>query len=134
MRRTSLWVLLILGLGFSSHFAESCAADQRIDMRSLFAHNVPLMLQFGKSWCPTCKSTKPILDRTARLYAGKALVVPVDVEVNMELVRNFRVRLIPTQIFIMPDGREFFRHEGIIQAPLIADVFSKMGVPQIEVR
>ncbi len=134
MRTVCLWVSLLLILGLSSDFSRSCAADQKIEVRSLLSRNIPLMLQFGKSWCPTCKSTRPVLDSTARAYAGKALIVPVDVEANMELVRNLKIRLIPTQIFLTPDGREFFRHEGILQAQQIADVFGKMGLPRIEIR
>jgi thioredoxin 1 len=134
MRKVSLWVFLVLVLGFSSDFVQSCAADQKIQVRSLLSRNLPVMLQFGKSWCPTCKSTKPVLDSAARAYAGKAVVMPVDVEANMDLVQNFRVRLIPTQIFLMPDGKEYFRHEGILQARQIADIFGKMGLPRIDIR
>ena len=61
-------------------------------------------------------------------YAGKALIVPVDVEINKDLVRDFRIRLIPTQIFLMPDRTEFFRHEGILQEQQISEILGKMGV------
>lgn len=97
-------------------------------MGSVFAGKMPVMLQFGKSWCPRCKSTKPILDKVARSYAGKALIVPVDAEVNTDLVRDFRIRLIPTQIFLLPDRTEFYRHEGILQEGQIIEILRRMGV------
>ncbi len=92
------------------------------------------MLQFGKSWCPRCQSTKPILDKVTQTYAGSALIVPVDVEVNKNLVRDFRIRLIPTQIFLMPDQSEFLRHEGILQEQQISEILTKMGVRPTPVR
>lgn len=119
----ALFLIPYLSLGWANAYAN----EPRIEMASVFAGRVPVMLQFGKSWCPRCKSTKPILDNVARSYAGKALVVPVDVEVNKDLVRDFRIRLIPTQIFLMPDRTEFFRHEGILQEQQISEILGKMG-------
>ena len=126
----ALTAMLVLPL----HSSNSLADEQKIEIRSLLANRVPVMLQFGKSWCPLCQSTKPMLDSAARVYKGQALVVPVDVEMNMQLVRDFRIRLIPTQVFLTPDGNEFMRHEGILHAQQIADIFSKMGLPRIEVQ
>jgi thioredoxin-like negative regulator of GroEL len=60
--------------------------------------------------------------------------VPVDVEANMDLVRSFGIRLIPTQIFLMPDRREFFRHEGVLQEKQIAEILTRMGAQRAEVR
>ena len=34
----------------------------------------------------------------------------------------------PTQVFLRPDGREFFRNEGVLEREDIRDIFSKMGV------
>jgi thioredoxin-like negative regulator of GroEL len=124
--------LLFLALAIISQtlsgWPSAYAAESKVDMASVFAARVPVMLQFGKSWCPRCKSTKPILDSVARAYAGKALIIPVDVEVNKDLVRDFSIRLIPTQIFLRPDRTQFFRHEGILHEHQIRDVMGKMGV------
>jgi len=129
-RKTMLLFLALFLLSPTlSGWSNASATESRVEMASVFAARVPVMLQFGKSWCPRCKSTKPILDSVARSYAGKALVVPVDVEANKDLVRNFRIRLVPTQIFLQPDRTEFFRHEGILQEQQISEVLGRMGVP-----
>jgi thioredoxin 1 len=124
-----LSLALFLVFDFLPSRADALAKESRIEMASIFARKVPVMLQFGKSWCPRCRSTKPILDSVARSYEGKALVVPVDVEVNMDLVREFRIRLIPTQIFLRPDRTEFFRHEGVLLEPQIREVLEEMAIP-----
>jgi hypothetical protein len=35
----------------------------------------------------------------------------------------------PTQVFLSPDGKEFFRNEGILERDGIIQVFSRMGLP-----
>lgn len=128
LKQRLLFLVSAIILQAFSGWPDACATESKIEMASVFASRVPVMLQFGKSWCPRCKSTKPILDSVARAYSGKALIVPVDVEVNKDLVRDFSIRLIPTQIFLQPDQTQFFRHEGILQEHQIRDVLGQMGV------
>lgn len=128
LKRRLLFLALAIVSQVFSGWSGAFATESKVVMASVFAARVPVMLQFGKSWCPTCKSTKPILDSVARAYSGKALIVPVDVEVNKDLVRDFSIRLIPTQIFLQPDRTQFFRHEGILQEHQIRDVLGQMGV------
>jgi thioredoxin 1 len=77
---------------------------------------------------------KPILDDMSTAYAGKAIVMTVDMDANKDLVRNFKVRMMPTQVFLMPDGKEFFRNEGTLEREQIAQVFAKMGLGQSSVQ
>jgi thioredoxin 1 len=125
---TLMFLALFLISTLLSVWPNASANEARVEMDHVFASRMPVMLQFGKSWCPRCKSTKPILDNVARTYNGKALIIPVDVEINKNLVRDFSIRLIPTQIFLRPDRNEFFRHEGILQEQQISEVLGKMGV------
>lgn len=133
MRRACLLLILGLVLGLELNYSESYAVGRRIEMQSILSKGIPVMLQFGKSYCPRCKANKPVLDGAAKAYAGRAQIVSVDSDVNLRLARNFRIRLIPTQIFLLPDGREFYRHEGFLQAHHIAQIFDKMGLPKIEI-
>jgi thioredoxin 1 len=71
---------------------------------------------------------KPILDDMGAAYAGKAIVTTVDMDVNKDLVRSYGIRMMPTQVFIAPDGKEFFRNEGTLERDHIMQVFTKMGV------
>jgi hypothetical protein len=50
-------------------------------------------------------------------------------DVNKDLVKDFKIRLMPTQVFLTPDGKEFFRNEGTLERDQIAQVFAKMGLP-----
>ena len=54
---------------------------------------VPILLEFGRGWCIPCKYMKPILDDMSAAYTGKAIVMTVDMDVNKDLVRDFRIRM-----------------------------------------
>jgi thioredoxin 1 len=106
-----------------------CAAESRINLQTLLAKRVPVLLEFGRGWCIPCKYMKPILADMSKAYAGRALVMAVDMDANKNLVRDFKIRMMPTQVFLTPDGKEFFRNEGTLEREQIAEVFAKMGVP-----
>ena len=105
-----------------------CAAEPKINLQTLLSKQVPIMLEFGRGWCIPCKYMKPILEDMSKAYTGKALVMTVDMDANKDLVRDFKIRMMPTQVFLTPDGKEFFRNEGTLEREQIAGVFSKMGV------
>jgi thioredoxin 1 len=103
-------------------------AAERIDLQALVAKKVPILLEFGRGWCIPCKYMKPILKDMEQAYAGKAIVTTVDMDANMDLVRAFRIRMMPTQVFLAPDGKEFHRNEGTFEREQIAQIFAKMGL------
>ena len=107
---------------------DHAAAAGRMDLEALLSMRIPVLLEFGRGWCKPCKYMKPILADTARMYAGRAIVTTVDMDVNAGLVRSFRIRMMPTQVFLTPDGKEFFRNEGTLEREQIAQVFAKMGL------
>jgi thioredoxin 1 len=103
------------------------AADPKINIQSLLSKQVPILLEFGRGWCIPCKYMKPILEDMSKAYAGRAIVTTVDMDANKDLVKTFKIRMMPTQVFLSPDGKEFFRNEGTLEREQIAQVFAKMG-------
>ena len=104
------------------------ASDPKINLPSLLTKRVPILLEFGRGWCKPCKYMKPILDDMSAAYAGRAIVMTVDMDVNKDMVRDFNIRLMPTQVFLTPDGREFRRNEGTLEREGIMQIFAQMGV------
>jgi thioredoxin 1 len=128
-------VVAILGVSMAlSAMIATSSAEPRIDLKTLVAKRVPVLLEFGRGWCIPCKYMKPILEDMSKVYANKAIVMTVDMDANKDLVRDFRIRMMPTQVFLMPDGKEFFRNEGTLEREQIAQVFAKMGLAQPSVQ
>ncbi len=123
-------IVVVLGIMMASlaTLSTGYAAEAKIDLKALTAKRVPILLEFGRGWCIPCKYMKPILDDMAKAYSGKAIVSTVDMDANKDLVRDFSIRMMPTQVFLAPDGKEFFRNEGTLEREQIAQVFQKMGV------
>jgi thioredoxin 1 len=128
MRRFYLTIIITLFVGLFGLLSHANAQDPKINLQALLSKKVPILLEFGRGWCIPCKYMKPILDEMGAAYSGKAIVATVDMDANKDLVRDFRIRMMPTQVFIAPDGKEFFRNEGTFERDHIMQVFTKMGV------
>jgi len=129
MRKMLAVIALCLVVISATSAFHAIAAGPRIELKTLLGQGTPILLEFGRGWCIPCKYMKPILDDMTKAYHEKAIVTTVDMDANKDLVRNFKIRLMPTQVFIAPDGKEFFRNEGTLERDQIMQVFAKMGVP-----
>ncbi len=128
MRRINLTIIITLLVGLFGLLSHANAQDPKINLQALLSKKVPILLEFGRGWCIPCKYMKPILEDMGKAYSGKAIVTTVDMDANKDLVRDFRIRMMPTQVFLTPDGKEFFRNEGTLERENIAQVFTKMGL------
>jgi thioredoxin 1 len=129
MKKCSSIMLLAAFITLCGAYVALCsAAEPRVNLQALLAKKVPILLEFGSNCCSPCNYSKQALDDLAAAYGGKAVVAGVDVAVNKDLARDFKIRLTPTQVFITPDGKEFFRKEGNLPPDQIIQVFSKMGI------
>ena len=128
-KTTILIVICALMIALGANGATVDAADSQINMQTLTAKKMPVLLEFGRGWCIPCKYMKPILEDMAKAYAGRAIVTTVDMDANKDLVRQFRIRMMPTQVFLMPDGKEFLRNEGTLEREQIMKIFAQMGLP-----
>jgi len=121
-----IWFLLSVAF-IIVHNGPSSASEPKINLDTVLSKRMPVLLEFGRGWCIPCKYMKPILEDMAKLFNGKAMVLTVDMDANKDLVRKFGIRMMPTQVFLMPDGKEFFRNEGTLEREQIVQVFTKMG-------
>ena len=126
-KKTALFVVTSLCVALAA--APACLAEPKINLQTLLSKRVPILLEFGRGWCIPCKYMKPILSDMSKAFAGRVIVTAVDMDANKDLVRSFNIRMMPTQVFLLPDGKEFFRNEGTLEREQIAQVFGKMGVP-----
>ena len=86
------------------------------------------MVDIGAKKCIPCKMMAPIMAELEKEYQDKAAIVFIDVWENPDAGRQYRIQLIPTQIFYDIEGKEVVRHEGFMEKAAIVAELEKLGV------
>jgi len=87
-----------------------------------------IMLELGSVGCIPCEQMQPVMQKLRVSYKGKLEVMFVDVREDNKTGRQFGVRLIPTQVFLDKNGKEFHRHVGFYAYDEITPVLKKAGL------
>lgn len=59
-----------------------------------------LMVDFWAEWCGPCRAIAPVLDELVNSSAGRLTLAKVNVDENPGLAARYRIRSIPTLLFI----------------------------------
>ena len=89
---------------------------------------LPRLIEIGSVTCIPCKMMKPILDELRQEYAGRLQVDFIDSQIDREAAMEYRIRVIPTQVFLSAEGNELFRHEGFFPKEEILAKWRELGV------
>lgn len=60
---------------------------------------IPVLVDFGATWCPPCKMIEPIVQRISSEYDGKLKVYQVNTDNDPGLAQRFGITGVPTLIF-----------------------------------
>lgn len=64
------------------------------------ASEKPLVIDFWAEWCGSCKAIAPMMEEFSREYEGRVHIGKCDVEENNDLAVQFKIRNVPTILFI----------------------------------
>ncbi|MEI6608701.1 MAG: thioredoxin family protein [Deltaproteobacteria bacterium] len=87
-------------------------------------------VEIGSVNCIPCKAMQPIMKAVEEEYQGQVKIVFHDVwtEKGKTDALKYNIRMIPTQVFLDKDGREYFRHEGYYPKADVVRVIKMRGV------
>ena len=91
------------------------------------ASSLPLLVDVGADKCIPCKMMAPALEELTKDYSKSVQIKFVDVWKEPGAEKPYKVRMIPTQIFYDPSGKELFRHEGYYSKEDILGKFKELG-------
>lgn len=87
-------------------------------------------IELGSVNCIPCKMMQPVMKQIEQKYGTQVKVVFYDVwtEKGQPYGKQYGIRVIPTQVYLDSNGKEFFRHEGFHPFEEVEKVLKKGGV------
>jgi thioredoxin 1 len=79
----------------------------------------PAILDFGRGLCANCKLMEQILGKIQERYGDQVEVRFLYIDKDEPLFRQYRIVIVPTQVFLDASGKEVFRHSGIFPLELL---------------
>jgi len=98
------------------------------DFKKAITSGKPILVDFGANSCIPCRQMRPILKEVEKDYSGKAHVLVIDVYKYQDLAREYKIQLIPTLVFFDSNGKEVFRHVGVMNKEMIAAKLKEIGM------
>jgi len=89
-------------------------------------------LELGSDRCITCREMRPIMDSIQNRYGKEQInVIFIDLLKEPSATKTYKVRVMPTQIFLDNNGAEFQRHEGFYSEETIDSLLQAHGLNPI---
>jgi len=86
-------------------------------------------IELGSVKCIPCKKMQPIIKEIEEEYKDvKVVFYDVWTPQGKPYAQKYRIRLIPTQVFLDKDGNEYYRHAGFFSKEEIIKILQKKGV------
>jgi thioredoxin 1 len=123
IKLAALVVLFLLSLS-------SCSSAGDIDsaLNKAKAEDKIVMLELGSVGCIPCEQMKPVMQKLRETYTDKLEVIFIDVRQDNKTGRRFGVFVIPVQVFLDKNGKEFHRHMGFYPYEEIVLMLKKAGI------
>ena len=124
-----LIAFLVLGL---TEIASSQSNTTKAESKNAAQTKKPLVtfVELGSVNCIPCKAMQPIMRAIEKKYGDQVKVIFYDVwkPEQSGYAEQYRIKLIPTQVFLNKEGKEFFRHEGFYPEAEIDKLLQKQGL------
>ncbi|MCK4966132.1 thioredoxin family protein [bacterium] len=87
-------------------------------------------IELGSVNCIPCKMMQPIIKEIEEEYKEQVKVIFYDVWTpeGRPYAEKYKIRVIPTQVFLDKNGKEFFRHEGFFPKKEIIKILKEKKV------
>lgn len=87
-------------------------------------------VELGSVNCIPCKQMVPVIKAIEENYSEQVKVIFYDVwtKEQKKYASDFKIKLIPTQVFLDENGKEFHRHEGFYPESEIDKILAAKGL------
>jgi len=95
------------------------------------SRTVPVVVDFWAAWCQPCRMLGPVLEKLAREYDGKFVLVKVDTDRSPEISASLGVRSLPS-VFGVRDGEILDAFAGVQPESVIRQWLDRLLPSQAE--
>ncbi len=88
---------------------------------------LPRFVDLGSNTCAPCKVMLGVMAELEQKYPGAIVTEFINVQQYPEQAERYGIRIIPSQIFYSPDGRELYRHTGVFRTEEIVAKWAELG-------
>lgn len=120
----NLIIILLIALSVVS-FPQSKKKNDKQQTKPLVT-----FVELGSVNCIPCKKMQPVMAAVEAKYGAQLKVIFYDVwkEDQKHYAEKYGIKLIPTQVFLDENGKEFFRHEGFYPEKEIDKLLASKGL------
>lgn len=89
-------------------------------------------VELGSVNCIPCKQMQPVMKAIEEKYGDQVKVIFYDVwkDDQKKYAKQYGIKLIPTQVFLDSNGKEFHRHEGFYPEAEIDKILMGKGLKE----
>lgn len=128
-------VLIIVAVGLTMLIKFRTKEDKKKDIKVDQSIQVTgdiksTFIELGSVKCIPCKMMQPIIKEIKEKYSDQVKVIFYDIWTRQgrPYAKHYNIKMIPTQVFLDQDGKEYFRHEGFFPKEEILKVLKMQGV------
>jgi thioredoxin 1 len=124
------WLLLFLVAFFPLAGFAKPTPEGAVQARTGDAQAKVTFIELGSVNCIPCIKMQGVMQEVKREYGDQVSILFYDVwtEAGKPYAQQYRIRVIPTQVFLDQDGNEYFRHEGYFPEEDLVQVLRHKGV------
>jgi thioredoxin 1 len=137
MKMKSIHRITVLALILTVFFTSSCGQNSKpAAKQDSLTNEQPAtkykvtFIELGSVRCIPCQQMQPIMKSIEEKYGSQVQVKFYDVwtPLGKPMADKYNIQLIPTQVFLDENGKEFFRHEGFFAEDELIKVLKTKGV------
>ena len=104
--------------------------DTAQDKKTVKENHKVTFVELGSITCIPCKMMQPVMKAIEKEFGSQVKILFHDVWTpqGKQDGMKYNIRVIPTQVFLDSDGKEYFRHEGFFPREEVVKVLKLKGV------
>ncbi len=117
---STLLIILFIGINISAQSKEK--KNSAVKPKVTF-------IELGSVNCIPCRMMQPVMKNIEKKYGNQVKVIFYDVwtQEQRPYAEKYGIKLIPTQIFLDKNGKEFYRHEGFYPEAEVDKILQSKG-------